>query len=233
MRRLLFLLLPLLSFAEGVSVVEGEGWNYVKVSLTDINRVVCPVDITNAVFSKEKEVEVKVSGRNLYVKFLPKVMPDGSTEISTIPRELYVECGSKTFQLILVPEKIPARVIALRLPGAEREKAIRYERSNPYDQIMLELVRSVYLEIPPEGYEVKVINKPYKKFVELDMLLYREYSGGKYRVREFILHANVDLELWEGQFLPYLEKPLALAIVKPILKKGESTRLIVVEMQDA
>lgn len=232
-----FLFLPLLVMAQemdtGISVVEGDGWHYVKVSLTDINRVVCPVDITSAVFSKEKEIEVKTSGRNLYVKFLPKVLPDGSTEISTIPRELYVECGNRVFQLVLLPERIPAKVVVLKLPYADREKALAYEKANPYDELMLSLIKSVYMEVPPEGYEARFVNRLYKRFVELEMILYREYDGGRFRVREFILQANTDVELWEGQFIPYLDKPLAIAIVKPVLKKGESTRLIVVERKDA
>lgn len=220
-------------FAQGIEVVEGEGWHYVKVSLTDINRISCPVEIGQVVYSKEKEIEVKRSGPNAYVKFLPKVMPDGKTEIESFPRELYVECGDKVFQLVLLPEKIPAVHITLKLPRASVERAREYEKSSPYDSMMLELVGSVYREEPPEGYEVKVINSPYSRFAELDMVLYREYTGGRYVVQEFILQAKMDVELWEGQFLPYLEKPLAIAIVKPILKAGESTRLIVVRRRDA
>ncbi|MFN3263489.1 MAG: type-F conjugative transfer system secretin TraK [Aquificaceae bacterium] len=234
MRRLFFLLSTFsLALAEGIEVVEGDGWQYVKVSLTDINRVVCPVDVGSVVFSREKEIEVKTSGRNVYVKFLPRVMPDGKTEISDIQRELYVECGDKVFQLVLVPERIPAKVIVLKLPHVDKEKARQAERANPYEETLLSLIRQVYMEEVPEGYEVKFINKPYKKFTELDMVLYREYEGAKFRVREFILTANMDIELWEGQFVPYLDKPLAIAIVRPILKKGESTRLIVVELNDA
>lgn len=232
MRKALAFLFMGIALGSEVSVVETETFNYLKVSLTDINRIVCFSEVSNVVYSKEKEVEVKVSGRNVYVKFLPKVI-DGKTEISSIPRELYVECGGKVFQLVLLPEKRPATLIVLKSSYADKERALKYEKANPYDQTMLELIKGVYMEIPPEGYEVKLINKPYKAFAELDMVLYREYDGVKYRVREFILMANMDVELWEGQFIPYLERPLAIAIVKPILKKGETTRLIVVELKDA
>jgi len=233
MRRLLLGLglisLTLAQEGSGIEVIEGEGWQYVKVSLTDINRIVCPVEVGGVVFSREKEIEVKTSGRNVFVKFLPKVFPDGRTEISDIPRELYVECGDKTFQLVLLPQRIPAKVVVLKLPHADKEKAKEVETSQPYEDTMLSLIKSVYQEEVPDGYEVRIVNKPFRKFVELDMFLYREYTGMRYRIREYILSANMDLELWEGQFVPYLQNPLAIAIVKPILKAGESTRLIVVE----
>ncbi|MFN3265191.1 MAG: type-F conjugative transfer system secretin TraK, partial [Aquificaceae bacterium] len=84
------------------------------------------------------------------------------------------------------------------------------------------------MEEVPEGYEVKLINKPYRSFEELDMILYRVYEGSMYSVEEYVLQAKTDLELWEGQFIPYLKQPLAIAIVQPVLKKGQTTRLIVV-----
>lgn len=231
-RFLLWLGLTSLAIAQegsGIEVIEGEGWQYVKVSLTDINRIMCPVEVGGVIFSREKEVEVKTSGRSVFVKFLPKTFPDGRTEISDIPRELYVECGEKTFQLILLPERIPAKVVVLKLPYKDKEKAKLLETAKPYEDTILSLIKNVYQEEVPDGYEVHMKNELFKKFAELDMFLYREYIGMKYRVREYILNANMDLELWEGQFIPYLENPLAIAIVKPILKKGESTRLIAVE----
>ena len=233
---MLFLLASLVSYGQEsfspVQVVEGDGWHYVKVSLTDVNRIVCPVEIKSVVYSKEKELQVETSGRNAFVKFLVRENPDGSKEISDIPRELYVECGDKVFQLILLPERVPAVQVVLKLPYAEKERAREYEKANPYDELMLSLIRHVYLEEPPEGYEVKLVNKPYREFVELSMILYRVYEGDLYRVEEYILSAKEDVELWEGQFLPYLNKPLAISIVDPILKAGQSTRLIAVERRD-
>lgn len=228
---LLFFLSVVLAQEKPSSVVVIEdssgGWHYVNVSLTDINRIVCPHAIKSVVYSKEKEISVEVQERNAYVKFLPKLLPDGKVGLSDIPRELYVDCGEKVFQLILVPKRIPAVVVALRVPHEDKEKARQLERSGDYDSVLLRLVKSVYIEEVPEGYEVKLINKPYKSFEELDMILYRVYEGSMYSVEEYVLQAKTDLELWEGQFIPYL-KPLAIAIVQPVLKKGQTTRLIVV-----
>lgn len=215
-----------------LEVVEGDGWHYVRVSLTDVNRIVCPVNVRNVVYSKEKEMEVETLERNVFVKFLVRVNPDGSKEISDIPRELYVECGDKVFQLVLLPERIPAVQVILKLPYAQKERAKELEKSNPYDELMLSLIKSAYLEEPPNGYEVKLVNKPYRSFAELDMILYRVYEGDLYRVEEYILTAKEDVELWEGQFMLYLKNPLAISIVDPVLKKGQSTRLIAVERRE-
>jgi len=231
MKRWLLVILPLLSFAgDSYQVVEGEGYHYVTVSLTDVNRIVCEQEIAGVVYSKEKSIEIKRRGNNAWLKILP-VKEGDKVSYPSYPREVYIECGGKIFSLIVLPKKVPARTIVLKVPFEKKEVARRFEELNPYEKTILALVKSVYREVPPPGYTVKELNKKVKEFNEADLYLLRSYIGARYEVREYLVRAKKDIVLQEGSFVPYLERPLALSLIKPSLKKGESTRLIVVSLR--
>jgi phosphosulfolactate synthase (CoM biosynthesis protein A) len=68
----------------------------VEVSLKDVNRIICPVEVGNVIFSKEKQMQVKVDGRNVFVKFIPVSQSDPTTGqsvlvYSTLPRDLLTD----------------------------------------------------------------------------------------------------------------------------------------------
>jgi len=233
--RKLFSAVVLFSLAYGgdIRVVEGEGYHYLPVSLTDVNRVVCPTEVEGVVYSKEKAFQATRKGKNVWVKILPKVKPDGSVEYPSYPRELYVVCGGKTFSLVLLPKKKPPTTIVLNVPFRDEERASFYERSlKEYERLISDLIRHAYRESIPPGYEVKRAKGEGKEFKEVSMVLRKRYVGSRYEVEEYVLTAKEKVQLHEGAFIPYLSKPLAIAIVKPALAKGESTRMFVVKERE-
>lgn len=232
MRKLLFAF-GLLSFAFGsdIQVVEGDGYHYVEISLIDVNRVVCSSEITGVVYSKEKSIEVKRKGNNAWVKILPTKTGE-KIDYPSYPRELYVECSGKVFSLVLLPKKRPATTIVLKVPYEDREKAREFERQpRSYERLLLSLIEHAYREVPPPGYVVREVNESVKEFQEVNLSLLRRYEGDRYLVEEYLVEAKKDVELDEGSFVPYLRYPLALTLVKPSLRKGESTRLLVVRLR--
>jgi conjugal transfer pilus assembly protein TraK len=203
----------------------------VYISMGDVNRIVCEKgDATTVVYSQEKEMQVKTEGRNVFVKLVPK--EEGNKKvISDYPRELYVECAGEFFQLLLYPKRIPATTIYLKLPyRKDTHKARAFERASPFEETIAKLIKSAYLEEIPDGYDVEVVNKPAGSFRELDLVLYRRYTGDRFVVEEYLITAKLNLELSEASFLPYLKNPVAISIVKPILKEGETTRMFVVSI---
>ena len=214
-------------------VVEGEGYHFVDISLKDTNRIVCPVDIGQAIFSKEKNIQVKVSGQNAFIKIIPHQAFDPQTGEQRLiypsyPRELYLECGGKIFSLILTPKDIPAETIALRLPAHEREKAAEYEKSTSYLKTLLNLIKSAYLEQPPQGYRVLELNEPVKDFDKIEVFLRRKMEGAHYVVNEYIITAKTRVRLDEIHFLHIVQNPLAISLTKLILARGETARLFIV-----
>ncbi len=218
---------------KGVQVVEfSHGWNVVQISMGDVNRIVCERgEIATVVYSQEKEMQVKTEGRNVFVKLVPKEEANSKKVISDYPRELYVECAGEVFQLLLYPKSIPATTIYLKLPyKKDTTKARAFERASPFEETIAKLIKAAYLEEIPDGYDVEVVNSPAGSFRELDMVLFRRYTGDRFVVEEYLITAKLNLELSEASFLPYLKNPSAISIVKPILKEGETTRMFVVSI---
>ncbi len=217
---------------KGVQVVEfSHGWNVVYISMGDVNRIVCEKgNVSTVVYSQEKEMQVKTEGRNVFVKLVPREEGNGKKVISDYPRELYVECAGEFFQLLLYPKSIPATTIYLKLPYKDIAKARAFERASPFEETIAKLIKAAYLEEIPDGYDVEMVNKPAGSFRELDMVLYRRYIGDRFVVEEYLITAKLNLELSEASFLPYLKNPVAISIVKPILKEGETTRMFVVSI---
>lgn len=224
-------LFPLIALSE-VQVIEGDGYHYVEISLTDINRIVCGLEITGVVYSKEKSIEIKRKGRNAWVKILPTKKGD-KIKYPSYPREVYVECGGKVFSLILLPKKIPATTVVLKVPYENQKVAKEFEKkANNYEELILSLISHAYREEPPPGYRVKEVNKKVREFKELSLYLLKRYEGNRYMVEEYLITAKEEVHLSEGAFVPYIRFPVALSIVKPSLKKGESTRLLVVRLRE-
>jgi len=218
---------------KGVQVVEfSHGWNVVYVSMGDVNRIVCEKGaVPTVVYSQEKEMQVKTEGQNVFVKLVPKEEGDGKKVISDYPRELYIECDGEVFQLLLYPKSIPATTIYLKLPyKKDTTKAKAFERASFFEETIAKLIKSAYLEEIPDGYDVEMVNRTAGSFRELDMVLYRRYTGDRFVVEEYLITAKLNLELSEASFLPYLKNPVAISIVKPILKEGETTRMFVLSI---
>lgn len=230
------------SFADqtsSIQVVEGgEGYKFATVSLKDLSRIHCSTPITNIFYSKEKEVEIKSAGNDAYVKILPRKTSGGDAaekiEYGSHPRELYVECAGETFSIVLVPKDLPAQTVVLKTPFADVKKATQYEKSNPYDNTMLDLVKKAFVGDVPEGYEPVHVGKEIKDFEELHFVHLRTYTGAKYSVHEFIIDAKKSISVYESMFIPFLNNPLAISIVKTVLEPSETTRMFVVSLnQDA
>jgi len=234
--QLLFILLLSISLALAkiVTIEYSQETQIVEVSKTDINRIVCPVEITTVIYSKEKDIEVKREGRNLFVKFLVRQITDPNTGhvknvILDIPRDIYIECAGKIFSFILIPKEIPPTTIVLKADWADLKKAYDFEKSfSEYERMIVELIKKAYFEIPPDGYKVRVKNTLVKEFKELSLILSKVYEGATVAVEEYLIIARENIELFEEMFIPYLKEPLAIAIVKPKLKEGEQTRMLVI-----
>ncbi len=229
--RKLFLLLPSVVF--GIQVIDNSSvQHYVKVSLKDVNRIYCnSSEIGSVAYSKEKRIELVKSGRNLFVKFLP-VQKGRKLIYEKIPREAFIECGGEVFSLIFVPGEIPSTTIVLKTNKPDVEKALRFEQDE-FKDFISSIIRFAYRDIPPDGYEERRINKKYRDFQEVELSLLKAYEGVNFSVLVFEVRAKKNVYLDPAVFVPYIQKPVALSLVREKLKAGEKTRLFVVVRKDA
>jgi len=208
----------------------------VEFSSSDINRIVCSGEVSDVVFSKEKGLSVKTSGKDIYLKFLIAKKADGSNGFSATPTEVFIVCGGNTYNLIAVPKRIPAQTI--RLSGNVTEKIEKnkslYE-GMPLEKKVMSLIKAVYKDIIPASFSVENVKKSVVIFKDLKLTLNRivKVEGEGYEVKEYTAEVTGDtgIELREKDFLNTVisMNPVAIMIDKLKLRKGEVARILVVE----
>lgn len=224
--------------AEGAVTVMPEIAQPVELSSSDVNRITCQGEIRDVVYSKEKGIAVKFSGRDAFVKFRTG-LKDGRTTYSTTPSEIFVVCGDNVYSLIAVPRRIPARSVRLS-PG--KMENVRKNRSLlgalPFEKKVLAAIRSLYTEEIPESFTVSTPNRRIGLFRDLDLVLARiaVVEGEGIQVKEYrgtIADGGKDrIELGEKDFLrnEISTHPIAVSLDKLVLKKGEILRAFIVEL---
>ncbi len=222
---------------EGAVIILPEVAQPVDLSSSDVNRITCQGEIRDVVYSREKGISVKFSGRDAFIKFRTG-LKDGKTTYSTTPSEIFVVCGDNVYSLIAVPRRIPARSVRLS-PG--KMENIRKNRSLlgalPFEKKVLSAIRSLYTEEIPESFTVSTPNRRIDLFRDLDVVLARiaVIEGEGFQVKEYrgiIAQGEKDkIEFSEKDFLrsEISVNPIAVSLDKLILKKGEILRAFIVE----
>lgn len=218
-----------------VAIVQSpEGYRYVSISKTDVNRLFCENgEFTEFTFSSEKEMDIQKSGKNAFLKLTPINEMQGdvvlNTSVSDFTREAYLTCDNKMFSLVFVPKDVSAQTIVLKTPTEHKSKnENKVQIVNEYQSVVSDLIKNAYKEQMPEEYEFKLIDKVEKEFNELTLIKFKQYSGDLFDVTEYLIRANQQIEINEKIFLPFMKKPLAIAIDSLSLKKDATTRMFVV-----
>jgi conjugal transfer pilus assembly protein TraK len=227
-----------LSLAQKVSP---EITTQVRLSNSDINRVICPVDIKDVVYSEEKGLAVNLSGKNAFVKFLV-VKKDGKEMYSATPSELYFVCDGAVYTMIASPARIPAQTVQL-VPGkaGTAKKNIEIYGELPFEKKVITIIKRVYTNDVPDSFTKTAVNRKTDIFKDLEVVLRSIYAieGEGLRVKEFevrILPAsNLEtISLKENDFLrtDISLHPVAVSVESMTLKKEETSRVFVVERNE-
>ena len=206
----------------------------VDLSSSDINRLVCPVDIKDVIYSKEKGVIVKITGKNAFIKFLVKKEGD-KENYSTTPTEMYVVCGAATYNLIAMPKRIPARTVILSNGDNKVKKNESLFKGMPFEKELLSIIKYVYKQEIPDSFSVTEEHQPFNLYKRdgLNLILIRSVriDGEGLRAKEFAVRAIKNAELNEKDFLKneLATNPVAIAIDKLRLAPGDTARVIIIE----
>jgi len=209
----------------------------VRVSARDINRVTCRAgEIKDIVYSKEKGMTVSFSGKDAYVKY--KYIKKGNKTIYPSVTEMFIVCGEATYNLIAVPELIPAKTISLSAGEGEKiRKNKKYFSGMPAEKKIMTLIKAVYTDDLPESFTPeKQAPGDISPYAELSITPVRTVtaSGEGIRVSEYIIKIRADakrqeIELDERDFMEIAVNPIALAIDKLKIKKGDTARMFICE----
>jgi len=207
----------------------------VTLSNSDINRITCREEIKDVVFSREKGLSVKTTGKDAFVKFLITRKEEKEVYSST-PSELFVVCGENVYNLIAIPKRVPSQTVRLS-PGSEkiRENRSLY-RELPFEKKILAIIRSVYTNEIPEGFSTAAVNTHLSLFRALEVTLIRTHrvEGEGLLVKEYLVALKKQgeaLKLSEKDFLrpAIAAKPVAIALDRHDVRQGDTGRLIVLE----
>lgn len=211
----------------------------VEMSSSDVNRIACQEEIKDIIFSKEKGVTARITGRDAFIKFL--IAKQGRKEVfSTTPTEIYVVCGDTIYTIIAIPKRIPSQTVRLRSDTQKIRKNVSLYGGMPLEKKVISIIKSVYTEDIPEGFTVKFMagqkNNSLDLFKDMTLMLYKlvRIDGEGLQAKEYRAEAKADakgVELKESDFLrtEITEKPVAIMVDKLNLHKGETARIIVVE----
>lgn len=220
-------------------VILPEVTTVVQLSSSDINRFVCPVDIKDVVYSKEKGVNVKITGKDAFVKFIVLKKQDGEKAYSVLPTEMFVVCGDDTFQLIVYPKRIPAQTVRFSTGKDKKIKANHELFSGlPFEKRILKAIKDVFTENAPDSFAITRYDKRIGRFKEVDIIHRRSFDieGEGLRVLEYEISLKEGIKqfkLNEKLFIKkeFSENPVAISLEKHVLRPGDVSRLFVVEQR--
>lgn len=209
-------------------------------SASDVNRVVCGTDIKDVTFSKEKGVMVKYSGKNAFVKFAVTKVGE-KTLYAVNPVELFVICGESVYNIIAIPKRIPSQTVRLNTGKMEKiQKNNAIHAGQSFERKILELIKSSYTDELPESYSVTPKAQEINAFRDATVLLKRDIvvEGEGLIIHEYYvsLKENVEqLVISERDFMKkeFAVRPVAISADKLTIRKGEVSRVFVVDAKEA
>ena len=211
----------------------------VELSGREINRIVCPGQMTDLIFSEEKGLTGHFSGNNAFIKFTAEEV-GGKLKYSKEPSEIYVVCNGSVYTIIGAPTEINAATVRLALPKSETvEKNIARYKNMPLEKQALQLIKEARSGAFPSSYQVIDKAMPVSLCPDLDLVQQQivEVEGVGLRLKTFKATSRLitDIDLEEKTFLSSaVGNPiLAVAVEQHTLKPKQSTRVFVVEKKEA
>lgn len=220
----------------------------INLSSRDVNRITCSGNrpVKDIVFSSEKGMSPKISGNNVFIKFLVEQdTATGEIQLSTTPTEMHVVCGAEgtIYSLIAVPRNIPAQTVELTTSVDKVAKNLSLFKGLSFEKKVLTIVKQAYKADYPESYTIKhpdmQIDALANVGLETRLAEQVDIEGEGLRIKEYHLNLAPNFEAEEIKvlekyfLLPALtENPVAIAMDTQFIRKDGHTRLIIIEQPE-
>lgn len=203
----------------------------VDVSNADINRIICPEPVQDAIYSEDKGLSVRYVGRDIFVKFLV------SDHIRPAPAELFLVCDGDVYSLVLNPTEMALQTIHL---SSGIKKRITANRSLfeglAYEEKISQSIQAVLTDRLPDGFRVSKAMGGVSLFrqIKLDINRIIYIDGEGLRIKEYLaeLVGESPVTLQEKDFLKkeIALEPIAISIEAPHLNSiNRVSRILIVE----
>lgn len=232
MRKYLILVLAVILFVSNafalktVDLKEGVT-EFVEVSDRDLNALVFPMDVK--VFTKSENIEVKVQEKRVFVSFNKNIE---TGEFTKAPEQLYFLSENKTYSMVLIPKGIPAETVIAKIESlTDKEEALDWEREQPYIVVIKSLIKAMYGNTPPNGYEMNQVDtgKDVSLWKGITQVMTKKVIGATFSGEVFEVSNNTNeiVRFREQEF--YSDNVVAVSIDTHELQPKEKTELYVVK----
>jgi conjugal transfer pilus assembly protein TraK len=213
----------------------------IELSASDVNRVTCVNGaITDVIYSQEKGLVVKYSGKNAFIKF--HVISEGNKSkllYSNTPTEIYFVCDDQVYTVVALPKRIPAQQVKLSNAVVNRIKQNKdFFADMSYEQRLVTIIQRTYKDDFEDSWIVHGINRIIDDFSNYQVTHVRNVviEGEGILLKEYHVRFT-DMTRMEGGRIEekmFLTRDLtsntvAIALDKTLVKPNERVRLFIVE----
>jgi len=215
---LLLLLAVDIHALQTITLTEGES-RFLDISEKDLNLIKFPSPNIR-VYTSSKALDIKMDGGNVFVNLVDKS--------AMAPQEVFFVTPSGTYSFILVPKRIPAEAVIVRPAAEGLNDAVEWERSHDHVVGLKELIKAMYLEMPPMGFSVKKTGKDLTRGQGTSQVQVSRYSGATLEgeIHELSNISCGPAMVLENEF--YEKGVLAVSIDRHELAPREKTNVYIV-----
>ncbi len=211
---------------EVVDLAEGET-AYVNVSDKELNVIKFPVNIR--VLTKSNALEIENNDKRVFVSFKTN---QETGAIGKAPEHLYFLTKDKTYSMALVPKKIPAVTVIAKIKDGLNKEALKWEKENPFVFTVKDLMKSMYNNNPPNGYEISHMQDNETELNGITKILDIKYIGATLtgEVYKVTNTSKGNMRLKEQLF--YSKNVVAVSIDSHELEPNKETEVYIVRRSD-
>ena len=211
------------------TIVPVEGRSvFVDISQRDLNLIKFPFSGVR-VYTSSRVLDIKIDGSDVFVNIPDDVV--GQDKFA--PQEVFFVTPAGTYSLVLVPKGIPAETIIVRIPQEDIRDALEWEAAHDYVTGLKELIKAMYIEIPPMGFAVKDVNREVSRWEGTRQVLLSLYSGATLEgeIHKLTNVSNGSIRILEREF--YQRGVLAVSIDRHELLPNEETHIYIVRRSES
>ncbi|MEI7636030.1 MAG: type-F conjugative transfer system secretin TraK [Syntrophus sp. (in: bacteria)] len=207
------------SALQTLTLTEG-ATKFVDISQKDLNVIKVPTAAGLKAYTTSRILDVKVEGDSIYINLLDKTV--------TAPQELFVVAGTGTYLLMLTPKGVPAEMVVARIPAETLHDAEQWEKSQDHVSGLKELIKAMYLEIPPMGFSVTTEKRDATTWLGTQRQVVARYTGASLEgeVHELKNVSDKPIRVVENEF--YDRGVLSVSIERYEIPPGERTAIYIV-----
>lgn len=195
------------------------GSDMVDVSQREINVIRLPSPDVKIV-TNSNNIDIKIMGENALMQFVGEIQPTSLILLSK----------KGIYTITVIPRGIPSATIVVKDDAQEKGEAHEWETTHSYIDVIKNLVKSMYHEIPPAGYKVEKTNTPVTPLWEGTNLIHKfRYYGASLvgDVYEIKNTGQNQITIKPSEF--HERGVLAVSVDTETLSPGQATKVYIVK----